>query len=110
VYEEGVKSVGRLLVLYLFPGDDLARAVVASRKVGGAVARNRAKRLLRVAIRDVIETPCGAAAEIKRRVWPDAPVGDGLWVVTVARARILGATAPDVTAELEHLLNRFNDQ
>ena len=44
MYEEGVKHVGRLFVLYLYPGDDLARAVVASRKVGGAVTRNRAKK------------------------------------------------------------------
>ena len=47
VYEGGVKKVGRLLVVYLLSADDMARGVVASRKVGGAVQRNRAKRLLR---------------------------------------------------------------
>ena len=44
VYAEGAKSVGRLVVVYLLPAADAARAVVASRKVGGAVQRNRAKR------------------------------------------------------------------
>ena len=93
-------------MLYLYPGDDRALAVVASRKVGGAVARNRAKRLLREAIRHRIEVPSGAAADIRRRQLPDAPAGAGLWVVAVARTRILTARCPDVSAELDELLDR----
>jgi len=50
VYEGGVKRVGRFLVVYLYEADDDAQAFVASRKLGGAVKRNRAKRLLRAAI------------------------------------------------------------
>jgi len=106
VYGEGVKQVGRLFVLYLYPGDDLARAVVASRKVGGAVTRNRAKRLLREAIRDRIEKRTGAAAEIRRRQLPAAPPGTGLWVVAVARAPLAEARCPEVADELDRLLDR----
>ncbi len=105
MYEEGVKRVGRLFVLYLYPGDDLARAVVASRKVGKAVARNRAKRLLREAIRERIEKPAGAVAAIRDRHLADAAAGPGLWVVMVARTRILGARLPEVSEELARLLD-----
>jgi len=93
-------------VLYLYPGDDLARAVVASRKVGGAVVRNRAKRLLREAIRERIEKPRGRAAAIRRQHLPEATAGDGLWVVTVARTRITDARSPAVCEELDRLLDR----
>jgi ribonuclease P protein component len=54
VYRDGSSNATRHLVLYAFPrGDDddsdLRLGVSASRKVGGAVERNRAKRALREA-------------------------------------------------------------
>jgi ribonuclease P protein component len=141
IYEQGVKIVGRLVVVHLLEPDgpaggttaapDLARAVVASRKVGGAVARNRAKRLLREAHRSsVLGEPDGARrirdrflrepdGQDVRRHGPDAPVIQptasqaagsesnmfaGLWVILVARRQILGAKSREVRAELDALL------
>jgi hypothetical protein len=95
-----------LFVLYLFPGDDLARAVVASRRIGGAVERNRAKRLLREALAACIQRPPDAAGGVRQRLIPQADPGEGLWVVAVARSAILRARCADVVAELDRLLRR----
>jgi ribonuclease P protein component len=76
------------VVLFLAPGSGEV-AVVASRRVGGAVHRNRARRILREAWREVAPT-----------------AGGGNDVVIVAREAIRGAKTQDLVAEMKELLRR----
>ena len=76
------------MVVFVAPGTGSA-AFVAGRRIGGAVLRNRARRILRAAWR-VLEDK----------------VEDGYDVVVVARAAIVGARSQDLVAEVEELLSR----
>lgn len=73
--------------MFVAPGSGQV-AVVAARRVGGAVERNRARRVLRAAWREI------------------APqVGDDD-IVLVARQGIRGAKTQDLVAEMTELLHR----
>ena len=82
VLREGKPSYGERVVVFLAPGTGRT-AFVAGRKVGGAVQRNRARRIMRTAWSEV------------------APkVGDTHDVALVARAAIQGARTQDLVAEM----------
>ena len=88
MFDVGRSFHSRRVVLFLAPGSGEV-AVVASRRVGGAVQRNRARRILREAWREVAPT-----------------AGDGNDVVIVAREAIRGAKTQDLVAEMKELLRR----
>jgi ribonuclease P protein component len=76
------------VVVFVAPGTG-STAFVAGRRIGGAVLRNRARRILRAAWRELEDR-----------------VEDGYDVVVVARAAIVGARSQDLVAEVEELLSR----
>lgn len=92
VYERGKKVNGKYAVLfYHFPAETDGAplvGVVASKRVGGAVQRSRAKRLLREAVR-------AAAGRLIRR---------DVWVVLVAKKRILDCKSPEVERDLTGMM------
>lgn len=74
--------------MFVVPGSGSV-AFVAGRRVGGAVDRNRARRILRAAWREL------------------APrMREGFDVALVARGAIQGARTQDLVAEVEGLLTR----
>jgi ribonuclease P protein component len=88
-YEQNRRWHGRCMVLFLYssPEASMRLGVVASKRVGNAVHRARAKRRLREAFR-----------RHRSRFTPL-----GVDVVLVARRSILAASWDDVVADLLHL-------
>jgi ribonuclease P protein component len=91
VYARGRAWADPLVVLHVLalPGESLLVGISASKKVGGAVQRNRIRRLLREAVRRRL-------LEIRR----------GHHLVLVARAASRAATAEQVSAAVDSLLSR----
>ena len=88
VFRDGQPVHGRRLVLFVAPGSG-GLALIAGKKLGGAVQRNRARRVLRAALHEV------------------APQGlEGRDVVLVAREAMRDARTQDLVAEMTELLER----
>ncbi len=115
-YAEGVKRVGRLFVVYMMAAESDEMAVVASRKVGNAVQRNRAKRLLREALArcvfdspqrtaDIIERFCATRGQVAETNGSRNRTGGGLRIVAIARSGILAAKSRDVCREMSRMLD-----
>ena len=90
-YYQGKSCATPYFILYLVRGRTGMRryGITTSKKLGGAVQRNRARRLLRTAV--------WALAD-------ELPLGKDL--VFVARERILSAKSPEVAAALRSALQR----
>ena len=93
LYRRGQSAVSPLLVTYARRGEEQKRrrvGITATKKVGGAVQRNRAKRLIRAAWREVES---------------EAPYG---WdFIFVARARTTGAKMQQVRAAMAAQLKKL---
>src|SRR5512142_3400251 len=89
VYDEGERVRARLMTVIVLPTDrPVSRlGIAATRKLGGAVERNRAKRIVR---------------EVFRR----APVPPGLDIVVIPRSEMLDAEYRTVESEFGYVLRR----
>lgn len=92
VYDEGAKLVCDYAVVFYYRNPEECEGpsfgVVASKRVGSAVARNRAKRLLRESARQL-------SANMNHQ---------NIWVVLVARTSINGRTSSEVRDDIRRAM------
>jgi ribonuclease P protein component len=93
VYDQGTKAHGRFMTLFAFPNtlDETRLGVSATRKIGNAVVRNRAKRRVRELFR-TLKLP------------------QGLDLVVVVRRELVEAPWQAVVGEFQTLLGRQRRQ
>ena len=93
VYERGARIRGRFSTLFVLPNNQTRGrlGIAATKKLGGAVQRNRAKRLIR---------------EVFRR----NKLAAGLDVVVVPRRELLGATLLALESDYRAALERRSRQ
>jgi len=92
VYDRGRSYASDLIVLYALSMRDKSKSrfgFSVSKRIGGSVQRNRARRLIREAVRLLLPK-----------------VKDGWDVVIVARRSIVDAEFSDVLSRLERLLEK----
>jgi ribonuclease P protein component len=88
VYERGVRFHSRLSTVFMLPNQGVGRlGIAATRKLGGAVQRNRAKRLIR---------------EVFRR----NKIAAGFDVVVIPKRDLLDASLSTIEADYRTLLER----
>jgi ribonuclease P protein component len=75
IYQSGIKVSGRLMTMFVRPnqGEHARLGIAATRKIGGAVVRNRAKRLTRELFRHHKPATAIDVVVIPRREFLDAP-------------------------------------
>ena len=107
VFRRGDRFVGKLVTVHILTDYAAKKRMLAhplklwtnrvglsvSKKLGGAVARNRAKRIIRAAL---------------RRVEEETPLITGKLIVIGARNDIVGKTSNDVYRELHAAFRRLN--
>ena len=97
VYDQGTRLRGRFMTMFVLPnGRETARlGIAATQKLGGAVYRNRAKRVVRELFRRRKPGTCLDVVVIPRREFFDAP---------------LPALEADYRGALERLIRIYNDR
>ncbi|MDD4857940.1 MAG: ribonuclease P protein component [Candidatus Krumholzibacteria bacterium] len=92
VYSEGTREAGKRVIVYVLRRDceEIVPGFVASRKIGKACQRNRAKRLMR---------------ETFRRL-QDRIVEKNLWIVFIASFRPQECTFQEIFQDVESSLGR----
>lgn len=89
-YAEGAKAHGRLMTVFVLPREDgqTRLGIAATKKLGGAVVRNRAKRLV-------------------REVFRQYPTPPGLDVVVVPKQALGTAPLSAIEADYASCLRRY---